>query len=1118
MVKKVAENNIIFKYISYLKEVSRKIGIKTDFEKIYLKANKRNNSHTNQIQIEVYDYLNLLLFDELKTIFNLLDRNPDLRLFYGFGLICGRQGKYASPLIFAECKLDLKQDENEPYFKPGLNEERVYVNYELISSIIESKYFKSEDDEEIFNIVFEKEGRIVDKIESILSKSLKTEKELSKVSKEIFNILHDELDEFKDIITIDANNYDYKKEIESYLTSSKHKDSIFCSKNIYYVAANHIFVSRVPNQLSTFEALNTLSNEIKENKFKNETLMKLFMNAFSDKGFSGITFDYENENKVEQSIEEKIPVPLSITQKKALKNALLSELSYVQGPPGTGKSHTISALTLISVCLGKKILVVSQKPPAVEVVKEKVEEFLNVFPGIMSIVYFDKNFKKNLKDSINLILNIADNKYKLNEKVKSLELEIEKIDKKLNKKTSEINNTKEELEKNLSIQFEYTQINEKLLEFIKYFSNTYHKLNIDQDRDIIINPDLVQKIRNRLQEIEKMEKYSHDNRLNIIYRLNTLNSAFNKLYGAEYNNLLKALREKNITIYLDDLIKLNENYYALKDTEKRISENNEQLRKKYDYLLKERNELQKQFIKLIYEKKIYSSLLSKDNYENLGKFARMLGHKKATTINNYMKNINWKSVLDVFPIWISEIRNIGEILPMKPNMFDMVVVDEASQVNLAEILPVFYRGKNICIVGDHKQLSLISTGLTFQLNSKLDAFTWEKYRPGKMSYQDGITKNLVVTKSSILDFIRSEYNNFNIREVMLDEHFRSLPALAEFTNEKFYEGKLKVMTEVADKVLVNTFYPIRVSGKRSIEKIIVEEVNTVMDLLNFLIKGEKKEYLPQVKLNYFLNNDYSIGVISPIRNQVEAIKERIEIEFSSDIIDKYELKAGTPEELQGHERDIMIVSLCLDEDCFKSSNHYQNKNRLNVTTSRAKYFTFLVYSNIPDNFNLILSYVRHFNFEPNIAEVKFSEEIENPLSWCFNPQNFESEFERIVYHYLNMYVESKSNAHKLKIYNQVKACGYRLDFVIYNQSNRKSAVLEVDGKSHFNNNGKEYSEEHLDRIETLKRAGWKIVNTSYHHWYKNGWICDNNSPKFNKELNRIYLELDEILGLKSKIQ
>jgi very-short-patch-repair endonuclease len=117
-----------------------------------------------------------------------------------------------------------------------------------------------------------------------------------------------------------------------------------------------------------------------------------------------------------------------------------------------------------------------------------------------------------------------------------------------------------------------------------------------------------------------------------------------------------------------------------------------------------------------------------------------------------------------------------------------------------------------------------------------------------------------------------------------------------------------------------------------------------------------------------------------------------------------------------------------------------------------------------------------------------------------------------------MYVESKSNAHKLKIYNQVKACGYRLDFVIYNQSNRKSAVLEVDGKSHFNNNGKEYSEEHLDRIETLKRAGWKIVNTSYHHWYKNGWICDNNSPKFNKELNRIYLELDEILGLKSKIQ
>jgi len=42
-----------------------------------------------------------------------------------------------------------------------------------------------------------------------------------------------------------------------------------------------------------------------------------------------------------------------------------------------------------------------------------------------------------------------------------------------------------------------------------------------------------------------------------------------------------------------------------------------------------------------------------------------------------------------------------------------VIVDEASQVNIAEIIPAFYRGARICVVGDDKQLGLNAAGVNF---------------------------------------------------------------------------------------------------------------------------------------------------------------------------------------------------------------------------------------------------------------------------------------------------------------------------------------------------------------------------------------------------------------------
>ena len=109
----------------------------------------------------------------------------------------------------------------------------------------------------------------------------------------------------------------------------------------------------------------------------------------------------------------------------------------------------------------------------------------------------------------------------------------------------------------------------------------------------------------------------------------------------------------------------------------------------------------------------------------------------------------------MFPVWISEISDIGQILPNAPDIFDIVVVDESSQVNLAEIFPVFYRARNICVVGDHKQLSLVSTGTQMRASKEFDKVVWDKQKL-PMSYEDASKQCLTVTRASLLDFLREK--------------------------------------------------------------------------------------------------------------------------------------------------------------------------------------------------------------------------------------------------------------------------------------------------------------------------------------------------------------------------
>ena len=80
---------------------------------------------------------------------------------------------------------------------------------------------------------------------------------------------------------------------------------------------------------------------------------------------------------------------------------------------------------------------------------------------------------------------------------------------------------------------------------------------------------------------------------------------------------------------------------------------------------------------------------------------------------------------------------------------------------------------------------------------------------------------------------------------------------------------------------------------------------------------------------------------------------------------------------------------------------------------------------------------------------------------------------------------------------------------MFNHNTKKSVAIEVDGVHHFTNNGiaDNYTVEHIDRMEILTRAGWNIINTPYHKWYKDGWLSEETNNNFKEEINRIYSEI-----------
>jgi hypothetical protein len=1094
-------DNLINAYLEYLRNISRKIISKSGFENVLPDITKKRNPHYLNIDKENIDIFNNecvitpndKVFKYLRNINSYLEVETDFRLFVGSGLVNGylkgkkRNYYVCAPLFYALVEYEYENKK----FNLSVDEDSVTINHDLLTRIFDIDIDDDFDEEELYNTFEFDKYRILDSIENQL---IGNGFEFLSQSRSVFEKIQNEILELKNI-SVSSEEFDYKKYVTKKLDFS----------NPLFYANNFFFANKTPDQLSAYEGLNNL---LKKKPIEHDLLNKLFKNTLTNNKVKINDYSEIGDSEIIKVIDENIPLSLSDNQKSAIVKAWQNDLSYIEGPPGTGKSYTIAALIISAIFLNKKILLVSHKKAAIDVVKEMIDSVMGA-NALFHVTPNSKEEKEKLKDYIDKLLKDAEHKplfAKILGKSTLGELEdqiffTEKSNKRLIEKTEDF---RFKLEKILGKENTHYQLHNDFITKRNIFFKNYE---IDNRKNYIWSkkPLNYNGYFKAYSKYEKIKFKKQRNRINFLYSRKFLKNIFNN-FSCEKNI---AIKDYN---YIENLIQLNLIYTKAHFIKNEVSKNDlDLLRRNLDFTILELKTNIGNLVKHFWSFRLFSKLIGQDNIENrnqLDAFKRMLYFKKASIVQEKMESIDYNIISNILPIWCGELRDLGKSLKFQNEIFDLVIVDEASQVNIAEIIPAFYRGKKICVVGDKNQLNLNATGVGFAVSKSFEKLTWQsimtKYS-NVIDYEAAKEKCLLVTHSSILDFISS--SEFSVPTTVLDEHYRSLPQLAQFTNKTFYGEKWKIMTENGENMKKNCFSNFIVGGVRDTKKKLVRsEINKIKELLQEIkISG----FLNEIKFleELFKGKPYTIGILSFLTQQVNEIRDLVDDNFE-DLKKLHNIFVATPEEFQGNERDVMIISLGLDGTSSWGKGFYENNNRFNVATSRAKYFTYLIYGKIPENTSLIADYLKEYGVNVKQPEIKVEPQYKK---WCFDESKLESEFEFKVYEYLKKYQECNSN---VELFNQVTACGQkRLDFVLFNKDNKVTCAIEVDGKDHFIDGTLKYTEAHLSRMAILKRAGWKIINLKYYNWWENGWICNDSVPYFNEEIKKLYSKLDKFLLL-----
>ena len=307
-----------------------------------------------------------------------------------------------------------------------------------------------------------------------------------------------------------------------------------------------------------------------------------------------------------------------------------------------------------------------------------------------------------------------------------------------------------------------------------------------------------------------------------------------------------------------------------------------------------------------------------------------------------------KVVLEAFPLWMCTFRDLHRLAPLERELFDLVVVDEATQCDMASPLPGLFRAKRAAVTGDPQQLRHVSFLARSRQRAIAESHGLTTERAETLDYREKSLLDLVDERLSSQDQV-----------AFLDEHYRSLPGIIDFSNRELYGGKLRVMTSRPETERRRPVTVRRVTGKREANGVNAKEAEALVEELERWVDEEDAIEPPLA---------HSIGVLSPFREQVEHLSKRIASTLSLEQLTKHDVLVGTPYAFQGEERDVMLLSIALDERSHPAALRYLDQTDVfNVSVTRARDHQVLFVS-FPPSEGLLARYLDHAARGPKNAE------------------------------------------------------------------------------------------------------------------------------------------------------
>ncbi|MDR3128509.1 MAG: DUF2726 domain-containing protein [Bifidobacteriaceae bacterium] len=431
-------------------------------------------------------------------------------------------------------------------------------------------------------------------------------------------------------------------------------------------------------------------------------------------------------------------------------------------------------------------------------------------------------------------------------------------------------------------------------------------------------------------------------------------------------------------------------------------------------------------------------------------------------------------------------------------LYDYVIMDEASQIDLATFLLSLSCAKNIVVVGDAKQLANV-----------IDLKTKKELSKISKKYKSVLSPEYIFENNSTLSSVTKLFKDI-VPIQLLEEHYRCHPKIIEFCNKTFYNNQLKIYTKTKSPSIspLKVFYTVK--GNHAAEnKVNYRQIETIF-----------KEVVDDRNMNL---KDGSVGIITPYKNQASAIAEELKQNNATETL------SSTVHKFQGRECDRIIFST-VDN---KISDFASNPNSLNVAISRAKDQLVVVTNGNKNSRNTgidkLIDYIEYSNFEITTSEIrsvfdylyiayyarknikrKSKYDSENLMLDLIYRVMKENDFRdlKVLREYLFRDLVDIQGPLFLELTEEekkyVKNPFTRFDFLIYRTTAKKPIlIIEVDGES-FHNNYTEKGKKQLER---------DIMKNNILTKYKIPYI--RFSTKGSDEYTKLTKKLKEVVGRNS---